>query len=248
MGPHSVYQHQVHCTAAELDLDFWRAPEGVSIPDDELDFLLIPDAVENRAIFEVAKQVLQHQRDEPAEAITSALIVTMGGMLPGVLLHDHLFEGREPGTPAINFGTIGVSLYAGPGVLYDEPLIEEGSSIKVEAERVLLIDDLVDSGGTLAFLKQHMAERGAISSHCLAVYVKPKAREVCPADFYFGELAQDTWLITPRELVETLRKRVPVWKERGASEAECRRRLVELIGYPPELADYYLPGAYAGEP
>ena len=76
--------------------------------------------------------------------------------------------------------------------------------------------------------------------------MKPIATEVCPADFHFGELQQDTWIITPRETVETLIKRVPVWQERGADQAECRRRLVDIIGYPPQLADYYLNGIFAG--
>ena len=48
--------------------------------------------------------------------------------------------------------------------------------------------------------------------------------------------------------METLSKRVPVWRERGASEAECRRRLVDLIGYPPAIVDYYLPKAWAAIP
>ena len=63
---------------------------------------------------------------------------------------------------------------------------------------------------------------------------------VCPADFFFGDSNQDTWISTPRESVETLVKRIPVWKERGADQAECYRRLVELIGYPPTVVDYYL--------
>ena len=39
-------------------------------------------------------------------------------------------------------------------------------------------------------------------------------------------------------------KRVPVWKNRGASVTECRRRLVEIIGYPQALTDYYLEQVY----
>ena len=34
------YQQQVHCPPNEIDLDFWRAPAGVAVPDDELTFLL----------------------------------------------------------------------------------------------------------------------------------------------------------------------------------------------------------------
>ena len=41
-------------------------------------------------------------------------------------------------------------------------------------------------------------------------------------------------------------KRVPVWKERGASLEECHRRLVDLIGYRKPEVDYYLQRAYCG--
>jgi hypothetical protein len=74
--------------------------------------------------------------------------------------------------------------------------------------------------------------------------MKPAAMKTCGADFWFGETPQDTWIITPRERVETMVKRVPVWKERGASQQECYRRLVELIGFPVPLVDYYLPRSY----
>jgi len=74
----------------------------------------------------------------------------------------------------------------------------------------------------------------------VALYMKPMAMRTCPVDFYFGAVQQDTWIITPREYVETMVKRVPVWRERGASRDECRRRLVDIIGYPVPLADYYL--------
>jgi hypothetical protein len=40
-------------------------------------------------------------------------------------------------------------------------------------------------------------------------------------------------------------KRVPVWKSRGANVAECRRRLVDIIGYPQALTDYYLKKVFA---
>jgi hypothetical protein len=74
--------------------------------------------------------------------------------------------------------------------------------------------------------------------------MKPAAASQCPADFCFGTVRQDTWIITPRESAETLARRVPVWKDRGASLKECRRRLIDLIGYPPALVDYYLQQAY----
>lgn len=243
----NTYQHQLHCPTSDIDIAFWKTPQGVAIPDDELTFLLVPDAVEAMAVFELAQQVHRYQQEHAAQgtAITRALMATMGGMLPGILLHDHLSKGRPAGTPRIEFGTIGVSLYKGPNERHDSPQVQQDISIPVDGEVVLVIDDLGDRGGTLHFLTQYIAGRGAREVLTLAVYMKPLAIATCPVNFHFGEVQQDTWIITPREMVETMLKRVPVWRERGAGQRECQRRLVDLIGYPPQVAEYYLRQIFA---
>ena len=166
-------------------------------------------------------------------------------MLRGILLYDHLVQGRSSHHPAITFGTVGISLYKGPGEQLEHPHVHQDISIAIAGETVLLVDDLIDRGGTMRFLTDHVLQAGAKKSLRLVLYMKPAAADYGGADFYFGQLSQDTWLITPREQVETMVKRVPVWRERGATEDECRRRLVELIGYPTRLVDQYLPLAYA---
>lgn len=243
----SIYRQQVTCAPADIDLAFWGKPEGIAVPDDELNFLLVPDAVEALAVGAVAQQVHAFQQDEHAQgnAISHALMATMGGMLPGILLYDHLVQGRPAGTPQIEFGTIGVSLYKGPNERFAEPLVKQDVSIDIDNATVLVVDDLGDRGGTMQFLKEYVAGKGARRVMTLALYMKPKAMEICPSDFYFGEVEQDTWIITPRERIETLAKRVPVWKERGASVEECRRRLCDLVGYPEIEVEQYLERIYA---
>ena len=233
----TTYEQQVHCRAADIDIDFWRTPEGVAIPDDELRFLLVPDTVEARVVGEVAGQIKTFQQSAH-EPITQALMVTMGGLLPGILLYDHL--AHMPSAPHIAFGSIGVSLYTGPDQRRPTPRVVQESTLEIEDEVVVLIDDLGDRGGTLRFLSGHLTAQGARRVMSLALFMKPRAKTVYPADFYFGELTQDTWIITPREYVETMAKRIPVWKQRGATRAECEHRLVDLIGYPPHLVDTYL--------
>ena len=132
--------------ASVVDLNFWRNPDGVTVPDDELSFLLVPDAVVALACFDLARQVhaYQRQHSKTQDQITKALMVTMGGLLPSVILYDHLVEGRRENIPKIEFGTIGVSLYKGPGERYKNPLVQHGISIPIRGETVLVIDDLGD--------------------------------------------------------------------------------------------------------
>ncbi len=241
----SKYLEQVTGPSSELDPDFWRQPEGVHVPDDELQFLLVPDAAEAMAVFHVAQEVQRYQR-EAKTPITCALMATMGGMLPGILLYDHLVKSTTSERAPMAFGSIGVSLYKSPNERYASPKIQQPTSIPIEGQSVLVIDDLGDSGGTMAFLIDYLKAQGAADVLTLAIYMKPEALRVAPADFYFGTVAQDTWIITPRELVETMAQRVPVWRERGATMVECKRRLIELIGYPKTLVNYYVPGIFAG--
>lgn len=233
-------------TKDHIDLDYWRNPVGVTVPDDELSFLLVPGEVEAAVCFELARQVHDYQERMKGKqgAITQALMVTMGGLLPGILLYDHLVGGRHSITSEIQFGAIGVSGYKGPGEQYEQPLIRHEISIPVKGHTVLVIDDLGDGGGTLQLLSEYVLDSGAEKVLVLALYMKPKAMQVCAADFFFGEVQQDTWIITPRERIETLMKRVPVWKRRGATEQECWRRLCDLIGYSASEVNYYLPTAY----
>ncbi len=242
----STYLEQVRCSPADIDIEFWQAPEGAAVPDDELRFLLVPDAVEALAVFEVAQQVHRYQEAaaDAGACITRALMVAMGGLLPGILLHDHLSGGWPPHTSPIDFGTIGLSLYRGPDERHEELQVTQDMTIDVGGEVVLLVDDLCDRGDTMHFLAGHVAEQGALEVLTLALFMKPRAAERCPADFFFGAVPQDTWIITPRECAETLASRVPVWKARGASMQECRRRLVDLVGYPLSLVDYYLGPVY----
>ncbi|MEM6987214.1 MAG: phosphoribosyltransferase family protein, partial [Pseudomonadota bacterium] len=214
-----LYRQEINRHSGPIDLGFWRRPVGVSVPDDELNFLLVPDAVEAAACFELARQIHAWQRAhrDDDNRIDVALMVTMGGLLPSVLLYDHLVQMPDPGLPALEFGTVGVSLYAGPGQRLDKPIVDHPVSIPVQGRTVLVIDDLGDYGGTMNFLSQQLLEtHGAQRVLSLMLYMKPAALQNLQATFWFGETPQDTWIITPREQVETLSKRVPVWRERGA--------------------------------
>jgi hypoxanthine phosphoribosyltransferase len=226
-----------------VELAYWRRPEGVAIPDDDLRFLFVPDEVETAIVFDLARQVhdYQQQHTGTVRQITKAVMVSMGGLLPGVLLYDHLVEGRFVKAPPIEFGTIGVTLYEGPGKRLKRPQVMQKVSIRVEGATTLVIDDLGDFGGTMDFVATILEKAGAHEVLTLQLYSKPAANRLRPATFSFGEIPQHTWVVTPRERVETMMKRVPVWLARGATPEECRRRLVDLIGYPTDLVDYYLP-------
>lgn len=105
------------------------------------------------------------------------------------------------------------------------------------------VKDLVDPGGTARFVADYLAVHGARASVLIAPWLKN--REVLDAMpvINFGFVPADTWIVMPRERVETFIKRVPYWRSRGADQAACVANL-HSIGYPDYLIDQYLPAAF----
>jgi hypoxanthine phosphoribosyltransferase len=229
----------------DLDVDYWRHPQGVAVAQDRLKFLFVPDAVESMIVADIARNVYNYQvrHQGTGRQITKAVMITMGGLLPGVLLHDHLAWNPDKRIPTVEFGTLGVQCYAGPGQPLANPRIIQALTLDVQGEVVAVIEDLVDLGGTARFVSQHLLSKGARGAVLIAPYLKNTALMSEMEVISFGIVPPDTWIITPRERVETLIKRVPYWRERGASLRDCDANLT-AIGYPRYLIEQYLELAY----
>jgi hypoxanthine phosphoribosyltransferase len=194
----------------------------------------------------VARSIYRYQIDNIStrEQITHGVMITMGGLLPGVQLHDHLAWTLNKNIPPMKFGTMGVKYYKGPGEPLDEPRILHPLSIDVEDEVVAVIEDLVDLGGTAKFVNQYLIETAKARKIVLiAPYLKSTEVKEQMTVIHYGNVPKDTWIITPREKVETLVKRVPYWRDRGATLTVCEENLLK-IGYPPYLLDIYLRATY----
>lgn len=242
----SKYSEQVKELTHKIDIDFWREPEGVGVEFDSLRFLYVPDHVSTFIMAQMARLVYRYQIDNIStkDQITSAVMITMGALLPGVMLHDHLAWTLNKNIPVINFGTLGVKYYAGPGQPLDKPRIIQPLSIDVAGQVVGVVEDLVDLGGTAQFVEKYLTEEaGARKVVLIAPYLKSTKVVSEMEVLWFGKVPKDTWIITPREKVETLIKRVPYWRDHGATIKQCEENLM-AIGYPRYLVDVYLRPTY----
>lgn len=240
------YHTQIKEFTGKIDSNFWQKPQGVAVEFDVLKFLYIPDHVETFIMTEIARSVYRYQINNIStqEQITDAVMITMGALLPGVLLHDHLAWTLNKNIPAIDFGTLGVKFYAGPGEPLDKPRIIRPLSIEVQDKVVGVVEDLVDLGGTANFVDQYLREeKGARKVVLIAPYLKTTEVMDNMEVIYYGHVPKDTWIITPREKVETLIKRVPHWRNNGATIDVCEQNL-RTIGYPEYIIDIYLRPTY----
>lgn len=229
-------------------LDYWRSPQGVEIARDPLRFLYVPDYAEHMMVAWLAQQVFDYQRQHTVtgNAITKMVMITMGALLPGVLLHDYVTYGSVPEMPHVEFGTFGVRFYSGPGQPLPMPEIIQPLSIDVRGHVVGIVEDLADLGKTAKFVRSLLISPayGARDTVLIAPYRKSATAAFDMDTITFGIVPQDTWIITPRERVETMMKRVPYWAEKGASKTECTENL-RRIGYPDYLIDDWFPIAWA---
>jgi len=242
----SLYDDQIKCHDYDVDSTFWEKPYGVDVEHDPLKFLFVPDHVSAYIAARVAHKVYRYQIDNirTKQQITQAVMITMGGLLPGVLLHDHLAWTLNKNIPPIEFGTLGVNYYAGPGQPLDQPRIMHPLSIDVNDRVVGVVEDLVDLGGTARFVAQYLVdEYKARKIVLIAPYLKTTNIEDEMEVISYGFVPKDTWIITPRERVETLIKRVPFWRDNGATLEDCEANL-RKIGYPDYLLDTYLRATY----
>lgn len=240
------YQSQVRELTGTIDPEFWKNPHGVEVDHDPLRFLYLPDHVSTFIASQVARQIYRYQINNIStkEQITNAVMITMGGLLPGVLLHDHLAWTLNKNIPIIDFGTLGVKYYAGPGEPLDEPHIIHPLSVDVEGRVVGVVEDLVDLGGTAKFVAQYLQEdHKARKIVLIAPFLKSTEVTEQMTVIHYGYVPKDTWIITPREKVETLVKRVPFWRDQGATLTACEANLLK-IGYPQYLVDIYLRPTY----
>lgn len=241
-----TYTDQIKGLDDQIDAEFWKNPTGIDVEFDTLKFLYVPDHVMTFIASQLARMIYRYQIDNIAskQQITHAVMITMGGMLPGVLLHDHLAWTLNKNIPPIAFGTMGVKYYAGPGEPLDQPRILHELSIDVKDRVVGVIEDLVDLGGTARFVARYLTEeRGARKIVLIAPYLKTNLSEEGMEVIWYGKVPKDTWIIMPREKIETLVKRVPHWRDAGATLKVCEENLLK-IGYPRYMIDIYLRATY----
>jgi hypoxanthine phosphoribosyltransferase len=220
-------------------LEYWQNPEGVHVAYDDLNFLYIPDYAEHMMISWLAQKVFeyQHAHLHDGRQITKMVMITMGALLPGVLLHDYVTYATPDALAQVEFGTFGVRFYHGPGQPLAQPEIIQPLSINVRGQVVGIVEDLADLGRTAKYVQSVLLEtHGAKETLLIAPYRKSATANFNMETITFGVVPSHTWIITPRERVETMIKRVPYWAEQGASKDDCRQNLVQ-IGYPPYLLD-----------
>ena len=153
--------------------------------------------------------------------------VSRGGWIPARVLSD-LLENPE-------IANVKAEFYLGVAETKREPIITQSVSVDVKDMKVLVVDDVSDTGKSLRLVKAHLLEQGAKVLKIATLYYKPWS--VTMPDYY--EKKTRDWIIFPWERKEALRKVVEKFQQSGKS-AEDTKQLLTKYGFDPELAERFI--------
>ncbi|WP_291767517.1 phosphoribosyltransferase [Caldivirga sp. UBA161] len=120
--------------------------------------------------------------------------VARGGVVIAKIIEDILGIG--------NMTSIEVKLYKGINNRGEEAKIAQPLPVSVKGLRVLLVDDVSDTGTTLLTAYNYLKEQGAMEIKTVTLMIKPWTR--FKPDYYAEEAT--AWIIFPWELGETIRE------------------------------------------
>jgi hypoxanthine phosphoribosyltransferase len=153
--------------------------------------------------------------------------VSRGGWPPARVLSDLL---NNP-----NLANVRAEFYVGVAETKGKPALTQPVSISVARKRVLVVDEVADTGKSLKLVKDHIIEQGATQVKIVTVYYKPWS--IVKPDYYEKETSR--WIVFPWEVKETVKKIVERCEERGASVKDETAKLVEA-GISAELVERFL--------
>jgi hypoxanthine phosphoribosyltransferase len=176
----------------------------------------------NLLAFEVARQVLDSNW-RPDRIVTLA----KGGWAMTRSLVDYL---------GVNdVASMGVKFYSGINERLDQPEIYQDLPVTIAGEKLLLFDDVAETGHSLVFARDILLERGAAEIKTATLFYKPHS--VLKPDYFAAETS--TWIVFQYECIEAARMLVPKWRASGAEESEIVDRLGKL-GLDEQVYGHYL--------
>jgi hypoxanthine phosphoribosyltransferase len=150
----------------------------------DLDRILISREQIARRVKELARQIAHTYQDQEGDGITIVTILSGAVIFLADLIRELPLK--------MKIGLIAVSSYRGATTTPGDARIERELNVDVAGRHVLLLDDILDTGGTLRLVRQRLAAAGARSIRTCVLLRKPtKAPPDVPAEFVGFDIADD---------------------------------------------------------
>jgi len=119
--------------------------------------------------------------------------ISRGGLVPVRLLSDML--------DIHAVGIIRIEFYKSAGKPGDLPRITQGLQMDITGKRVLVVDDVSDTGKSLEVAKEYLETKGAGAVRFATLHHKPQS--IFKPQYYIEET--DKWIVYPWEIHEVKR-------------------------------------------
>jgi uncharacterized protein len=141
--------------------------------------------------------------------------VSRGGWAPGRILSDLLANTHT--------ANVKIEFYVGINKTTRKPMVTQPISEDISNKKILIVDDVADTGESLLVALDHIRERGAGEVRTVTVYHKPHSK--FKPDF-FAETTSN-WIVFPWERLETTILLIQEAKAQGRSMANVRETLIK---------------------
>ncbi len=118
---------------------------------------------------------------------TAIVAITRGGLVPAAIV------ARELNIRTVDCVAVKSYDHQNQGSIRVLKPISQAVLDLIGKEKVLIVDDLVDTGATARVVRDMLP-----GAHFATVYAKPKGREM--VDTFITEVSQDTWIYFPWDL------------------------------------------------
>jgi hypothetical protein len=160
--------------------------------------------------------------------------VSRGGWPPARIMSD-LLENPE-------LANVKAEFYLGVAKTKGKPVITQPVSVSVRGKKVLIVDDVADTGKSLRLVREHLKEQGATDVKIATIYYKPWS--VVVPDWY--ERKTSHWIIFPWERKETVRNVLEKFKSEGKTVDEAKETLIRY-GLDRKLVERFLKEILEGQ-
>lgn len=155
------------------------------------------------------------------------IAISRGGFDPARIISDQL-DIRK-------LASLQIIYYTGLNTRKDEPEVLFPLNAQIEGLKVLVVDDVSDSGNSLIVVKRYIEEKGASEVKLATLHHKPWSKFM--PDFYGEEV--DKWIIYPWEPRESVIELAQMLIKAGMDKSMISAKLKE-IGFSNQQIDRHL--------
>lgn len=155
--------------------------------------------------------------------------ISRGGLVPARIISDLFLCEFEKPTLAI----MQIGFYSGVGKTDKEPIIYQDLPGLLHGKKILLIDDVADSGISLDFAVKYLNMKKPLEVRIGTLYYKPWS--IVKPHYYVEET--ERWIIFPHERYEFMSEQL---RDRKMDTVEAKRFFLEEAGIPEYSINQFL--------